>query len=62
MAGLLQAVTGTSGTIPFRVTGTLENPVFQPDVGGLVKQRAAEQQPADAEQFLKGLSSLFQKE
>ena len=62
VAGLLQAVTGTSGTIPFRVTGTLENPVFQPDVGGLVKQRAAEQQPADAEQFLKGLSSLFQKE
>ena len=62
VAGLLQAVTGTSGTIPFRVTGTLENPVFQPDVGGLVKQRAAEQQPADAEQFLKGLSSLFQKQ
>ena len=55
VAGLLQSVTGASGTIPFRVTGTLENPVFRPDVGGLVKQRAAEQQ------FLKGLGSLFQK-
>ena len=61
VAGLLQSVTGSSGTIPFRVTGTLENPVFRPDVGGLVKQRAAEQQPADAEQFLKGLGSLFGK-
>ena len=62
VAGLLQAVTGASGTIPFRVTGTLENPVFRPDVGGLVKQRAAEQQqPADAQQLLKGLASLFGK-
>ena len=62
VAELLQAVTGSSGTIPFRVTGTLENPVFRPDVGGLVKQRAAEQQqPADAQQFLKGLGSLFGK-
>ena len=61
VAGLLQSVTGSSGTIPFRVTGTLENPVFRPDVGGLVKQRAAEQQPADAQQLLKGLGSLFGK-
>ena len=61
VAGLLQSVTGSSGTIPFRVTGTLENPVFRPDVGGLLKQRAAEQQPADAEQFLKGLGGLFGK-
>lgn len=63
VAGLLQSVTGSSSTIPFRVTGTLENPVFRPDVGGLVKQRTAEQQqqPADAQQFLKGLGSLFGK-
>ena len=28
---LLQKVTGASNTIPFRVTGTLEKPVFRPD-------------------------------
>ena len=66
--GLLQMVTGASGTIPFRVTGTLENPIFRPDLGRLAKQRAGEQgpagerQPAGGSKLLKGLGSLFRKE
>ncbi len=60
VGGLLQKVTGSSNTIPFRVAGTLEHPVFQPDVGKMATQRA-EQQPGGAGKLLKGLGSLFGK-
>lgn len=60
VGGLLQKVTGASNTIPFRVTGTLENPVFMPDVGKMATQRVQEQAaPGGAGKILGGLGGIF---
>jgi hypothetical protein len=60
VGGLLQKVTGSSNTIPFRVTGTLENPVFMPDVGKMATQRAQEQAaPGGAGKILEGIGGIF---
>jgi len=60
VGGLLQKVTGSSNTIPFRVTGTLDNPVFTPDVGKMAAQRAQEQAaPGGAGKILEGLGGIF---
>lgn len=67
VAGLLQKATGSANSVPFRIGGTLENPVFRPDVGKLVDQQLGVQlnkqpgQSAPADQLLKGLGDLFRK-
>ena len=58
VGGLLQRVTGSSDKIPFRVTGTLERPVFQPDVGKIATRQA---EGKVGEKLLKGLGGLFGK-
>jgi len=58
VGGLLQTVTGSSSDIAFRVTGTMENPSVQPDMGRILEQHA-ESQSSGAGKLLKGLGGLF---
>ncbi len=61
VGGLLQKVTGSSSDVAFRVSGTMENPSVQPDVGKILAQHAESQSQSGsgAGKLLKGLGGLF---
>ncbi len=62
VGGLLQKVTGSSNTVPFKVGGTLEHPAFQPDVGRMAAQRLEEKTGGTSGgKLLKGLGGIFGK-